>query len=282
MVSPTRLIVGPEHLDQAQTFQVTNRGRLPVDIVVNKASFTMGQDGKMVLDEDAPYSAADWIEVSPADFHLAPGQGRPVIVRIDPPEQPDNGEHQVAVLFVAPPGSETGADNIKLNRAIGTPIYVTVPGPVDTSVRIGGLRSSAFAMSGPVEFGVTVDNPGTVHRDFFGSDGLNVEVNGEKVPFPDFTVLRGTSRDITVRWTDPPLMCICHAKVSLSGSAGVSSRSATLVIFPFHLAGLLLGMVIALYLLVRLGRRRYQAHLLGAAKSLRDSGEDGPRRDGEA
>ncbi|GAA3135265.1 hypothetical protein [Streptosporangium carneum] len=275
-VSPTRLLVGPEHIDRVQTFQVSNDGRLPIDIVVNRTSFTADKDGKIVFAEDAPYSAADWIKVSPASFHLAPDEDRQVTVRIAPPENPDNGEHQVAVLFVAPPGSKTGADNIKINRAIGTPIYVTVPGPVDTSVRVGALRSAGFSMGGPVDFGVTVDNLGTVHRDFFGREGLSVEVNGREVPFPDFTVLRGTSRDVTVRWADPPLMCVCHAEVSLAGAAGTAGRSVTLLIFPLHLFAMLLGVAVALYVLVRLARRRYRAHLLGAARALRDAEGDGP------
>ncbi|MEV7005358.1 hypothetical protein [Streptosporangium sp. NPDC051022] len=280
-MSPTRLIVGPEHLDRAQTFQVTNKGRLPIDVVVRTASFSAGQDGKVVLDEDAPYSAADWIEVSPAAFHLAPDSGRQVTVRIDPPRDPDSGEHQVEVLFTVPPGAKTGGDNIRISRAIGTPIYITVPGPVDTSLQIGGLRSPGFALGGPVDFGVTVDNQGTVHRDFFGRDALSVEVDGRRVPFPDFTVLRGASRDVTLRWADPPLMCVCHARVSVSGPGGTSSRSATLVIFPLHLFALLLGVLLALSFLLRLARRRYQAHVLGVARSLRDSGGDGLRRDDE-
>ncbi|MGW4424462.1 hypothetical protein [Streptosporangium sp. NPDC004631] len=281
-VSPTRLIVGPDELGRVQTFQVENGGRLPVDVVVNRASFTMSEDGRMILDAGAPHSAAEWVEVSPAKFHLAPGEGRPVAVRIDPPVDLDNGEHEVAVLFVAPPAPRATAYNIKINRAIGAPVYITVPGPIDTSLRLGGLRSPGFVMSGPVDFGVTVDNVGTVHRDFFGRDGLSVEVDGREVPFPDFTVLRGTSRNVAVRWADPPLMCVCHPKVSIPGPGGPSSRSATVVIFPLHLFALMIGLALVLYHLVRLARRRYHTHVLDAARRLRGDGENDLRPDGEA
>ncbi|MEU0519837.1 hypothetical protein [Streptosporangium sp. NPDC006007] len=281
-MSPTRLIVGPEELGRVQTFQVQNGGRLPVDVVVNRASFTVSEDGRMVLDEDAPHSAAEWVEVSPAKFHLIPGERRPVAVRIDPPANRGNGEHEVAVLFVAPPGPRAAGENIKINRAIGAPIYITVPGPIDTSLRLGDLSSPGFVMSGPVDFGVTVDNVGTVHRDFFGRDGLSVEVDGRKVPFPDFTVLRGTSRNVAVRWTDPPLMCVCHPRVSIPGPDGPSSRSATVVIFPLHLFALMIGLALVLHHLVRLARRRYRAHVLDAARGLRGDGESDLRPGGEA
>ncbi|MER5419331.1 hypothetical protein [Streptosporangium roseum] len=267
-VSPARLVVRPGHIDDPQRFRVLNGGRSPVDIVVNRAGFTADADGKVIFDRGAPHSAAGWLQVSPAAFHLGPGEGRRVTVRVDPPAEPENGEHQVALLFTAPAGS--GAGNIRLNRAIGTPIYVTVPGPIDTSVRVGGLRAADFAISGPVEFGATVENVGTVRRDFFGEEGLKVEVDGREIPFPDFTVLRGTSRDVAVRWKDPPLMCVCHAKVSVTGSDGTSSRSATVVVFPLHLFAMLLSVSGALYLLALWARRRCQAHLLGIVRKARD------------
>jgi hypothetical protein len=181
MVSPTRLVIKPKAIDDPQSFLVMNKGRLPVDIVVNRASFTMDRNGKVIFEPNAPHSAADWLEVRPSGFHLAPDEERQVVVRINPPAQPENGEHQVALLFMAPAGP--GGGNIKLNRAIGTPLYVTVPGPIDTSVRVQGLRVPGFAMGGPVEFGATVDNLGTVHRDFFGKKSLNVHVNGRDVHF---------------------------------------------------------------------------------------------------
>ncbi|MFI7056241.1 hypothetical protein ACIBLB_29665 [Streptosporangium canum] len=266
-VSPARLVVPPGHLGDPQRFRVVNGGRSPVDIVVNRASFTADADGNVIYDQDAPHSAAGWLHVSPAAFHLGPGGRRRVTVRVDPPAEPENGEYRAALLFTAPAGP--GAGNIRLNRAIGTPIYVTVPGPIDTSVRVGGLRAPDFAISGPVEFGATVENVGTVRRDFFGGEGLKVEVDGREIPFPDFTVLRGTSRDVTVRWTDPPVMCVCHAKVSVSGPDGTSSRSATVVVFPLHLFVMLLSVSGALYLLALWARRRCQARLLGIVRETR-------------
>ncbi|WP_162641246.1 hypothetical protein [Streptosporangium sp. 'caverna'] len=272
MVSPTRLVIEPKAIGDRQSFMVTNKGRLPVDIVVNRTDFTMDRNGKVIFQPSSPYSAVNWVKVSPGDFRLAPGGQQRVAVRLDLPAEPENGEHQVALLFVAPAGP--GGGNIKLNRAIGTPLYVTVPGPIDTSVRVHGLSVPEFAMGGPVEFGATVDNLGTVHRDFFGKKSLNVRVDGRDIPFPDFTVLRGASREVTVKWEDPPFMCICHVTVSASGTDGTSSQARTLIIFPVHLLALLAGTAVALYVLVRLVRRRYRKHLLGAARALHEQNRD--------
>jgi hypothetical protein len=99
-------------------------------------------------------------------------------------------------------------------------------------------------------------------------------VDGRDVPFPDFTVLRGTSREVTVKWEDPPLMCICHVTVSASGTGGTSSQTRTLIIFPVHLLALLAGISVAFYVLMRLARRRYRKHLLGAARTLHEQNRD--------
>jgi hypothetical protein len=272
MVSPTRLVIEPKAIGDPQSFLVTNKGRLPVDIIVNRTDFTMDRSGKVIFQPSSPHSAANWLKVGPSDFRLAPGAQQKVAVRIDLPAKPENGEHQVALLFVAPAGP--GGGNIKLNRAIGTPLYITVPGPIDTSVRVHGLRMPEFAMGGPVEFGATVDNLGTVHRDFFGKKSLNVRVDGRDVPFPDFTVLRGASREVTVKWEDPPFMCICHATVSASGTDGTSSQTRTLIIFPVHLLALLVGIPVAFYVLMRLAGRRYRKHLLIAARTLHEQNRD--------
>ncbi|WP_326635424.1 hypothetical protein OG884_21180 [Streptosporangium sp. NBC_01755] len=268
-VSPARLVVPPEEIDEHQSFHVINGGRLPVDIVVDRTNFTMDGSGKMLFEHDAPHSAVAWLKARPARFHLAPGGERSVSVLIDPPPEPEHGEHQVALLFVTPAGA--GGGNISLNRAIGTPIYITVPGPIDTSVRIDGFRASvAFPTGGPVDFTATVENRGTVHRDFFGPRALKVDVNGYEVPFPDFTVLRGEGRDVVVRWADPPFMCVCHATVSVSGIGGTSRQSITFLILPLHLFGALIAVALALYAIAWLLYRRRRAQVPGADQAPRE------------
>ena len=268
MVSPTRLIVKPKAIDDLQWFRVANKGRLPVDIVVNRANFTMDRDGKVIFEQNVPNSAAEWLEVRPSGFHLAPDQERQVAVRINPPARPDNGEHQVALLFVAPAGP--GGGNIKLNRAIGTPLYITVPGPIDTSVRVHGLRMPEFAMGGPVEFGATVDNLGTIHRDFFGKKSLNVRVDGRDVPFPR---LHRAPRD-QPRGHRQVGGSAVHVHLSRDG-VGLRHRRDVQPDqnpdhFPGHIFALLAGTAVAFYILMRLARRRYRRHLLGAARALHE------------
>lgn len=54
MVSPTRLVIEPKAIGDPQSFMVTNKGRLPVDIVVNRTDFTMDRNGKVIFQPSSP------------------------------------------------------------------------------------------------------------------------------------------------------------------------------------------------------------------------------------
>ena len=193
---------------------------------------------------------------------------------IAPPDSPEPGDHQVALVFLIPGGVSEG--NIKINRGIASPAYITVPGTVDDSVSLTGLSAPRFARGGPVMVTATVHNLGTVHRDFRAPASLTVDSAGQKTAFPDFTVPRDATRDISVAW-DPPLMCICHPAVHFANTGeSMQTQSVRVIIFPWHLLAILAGVVLLLLLLVRSARRRYRAQVMKAAalQNTLVSGED--------
>jgi hypothetical protein len=262
-VSPTRLVIGPADIGNTAEIVVVNRGRAPLAVTVKKKNFTSSPDGSLVFQDDAPYAAADWVTVAPASFELAPGDTRTVTADIQVPANPELGDHQVAIAFTVPAG-QTDA-NVKINRGIATPVYITVPGPVDDSVSLSDLTAPWFTLNGPVTVSAKVRNTGTVHRDFRGDAPLAVDTAGSLVVFPDFTVPRGATRDVSTKW-EPPLMCVCHPTTSVVGADGsIKSQTVRVIVFPFHLLGLLLVAVLIIFLVVRLRRRRFRAAVLAAA-----------------
>jgi len=257
MVSPTRLTVGPADIGTVQKILVVNRGQAPTAVTVQKRNFTAGADGSLVFQQDAPYAASDWVSVDPESFQIAPGDTQTVTATITEPAAPDAGDHQVAIVFLVPSGQTDG--NIKINRGIGTPVYITVPGPTDDSVALGDLSASAFAINGPVTLTTTVRDTGTVHRDFRDPNPLTVDTAGDAAPFPDFTVIRGGTREVSTTW-DPPLMCVCNPSVSIVNADGtVQSASVRVIVFPLKLLGILLGAVLVGWVIVLFSRRRSRA-----------------------
>ncbi|GIH28661.1 hypothetical protein Aph01nite_69710 [Acrocarpospora phusangensis] len=266
-VSPTRLVIPAGAKATTQRFQLTNRGRAPFEVNVEKADFVAGENGALNFQPQAPYAAAAWATVAPTNVRMAPGATRTVTVRVEVPPVPEPGDHQFALIFKVPAG-ENGA-NIKINRGIATPVFVTVPGVIDSSVEVAGLQAPEFVLGGPVPIAARIRSLGTVHRDFRGPTRLHAEVGGSEVPFPDFTVVRGATREVSLDW-NPPLMCVCHATVSIAGSA----RTVRIVVFPVHLVGGLLGGLLVLLLLAWFVRRRYRARVLTAAAAMNDGGAD--------
>jgi hypothetical protein len=271
-VTPTRLVIPAGTTSTTQKFQVTNGGRKPFKVTVEKANFTAGESGALNFQPNAPYAAAAWASVAPAHFRMAAGTTRNVTVRIALPARPEPGDHQLALIFKVPAGRN--AANIRINRGIATPIFITVPGRTDNSAEVTELRAPGFVLHGPVFLTTRIRDYGTVHRDFRGNGRLRARINGTKVGFPDFTVLRGSTRAATARW-NPPLICVCHATVSIPGPGGkASSATVRIIVFPLHQVAVLLGILLGGLLLGWFLRRRYRAKVLAAATALRASEDD--------
>lgn len=266
-ISPTRLVVERGQAGVPQRIKVMNGGTSEMRVDVTKQNFTGGRDGSLIMAATAPWSASTWVDVTPTKLVIPAGETRVVTARITIPANREPGDHQVALVFLVP-AKDTKA-NVKINRGIGTPVYVTVPGPIDDSATVKALDAGGFATGGPVDITATVKNTGTVHRDFRADTPLRVDASGTAEPFPDFTVMRGATRDIATTW-DPPLMCICHPAVSITNAKGeVESKSVRVIVFPWPLVLIILAVLLLIAIAYRLARRRYQQNVIRAAAALR-------------
>ena len=274
-ISPTRLVVGQADTGVTQKIQVINNGTAPAAVTVQKRNFTGGADGSLKFQETAPYSASDWVTIDPPSFTVAPGATQVVTAAISVPTAPEPGDHQVALVFLVPAGQTTA--NIKINRGIATPVYITVAGPTSDASSLSNLRAKGFAIGGPVTITAKVHNSGTVHRDFRGTSPLKISAPGSAAAFPDFTVIRDSTRDISTAW-NPPLMCICHPSVSFVNADGkVQSMSVQVIVVPLPLIGVIGGAALALAVALWLARRQYRSSVKKAAIRL-----GGPVTSGDA
>jgi hypothetical protein len=265
-VSPTRLVIGPEDIGDTQEVRVKNGGDAPVTVAVQKRSFTARPDGTLAFQDEAPYSAAEWLTLDATSFELAPGASHMVRATITVPASPEPGDHQAALVFLVPSGATE--DNVRINRGIAVPAFITVPGAVDDSVSLGPLEAKAFATGGPVTITAQLRNTGTVHRDFRGATPLVISGAGTGQAFPDFTVMRDATRQVTTTW-DPPLLCICHPSVSVVGADGtVQSVTVRVIVFPLPLLGWAIGALFVAVVGVRWARRGYRANVVKAAGLL--------------
>jgi hypothetical protein len=95
-----------------------------------------------------------------------------------------------------------------------------------------------------------------------------VDGSGVAKAFPDFTVLRGATRQIVTTW-DPPLLCICHPSVSVVAADGsVETMTVRVIVFPLALFGWVIGLLLVAFVGFRWARRAYRSTVLKAAHAL--------------
>lgn len=266
-VSPARLAVTQDAVGRTHPVTVVNRGQEAVSLTVDKRDFVARPDGGLSYEPDAPFGASRWMRVSPTRLDLEPGASEQVDVTFEVPDSPEPGDHQVALVFLAPAVKTDG--NIQVNRGIGAPVYVTVPGPVDDSVRLDGLTGPRWSLRGDPTLTATLRSTGTVHRDFRGPTALAVGTPDHAGRFPDFTVSRGADRVVSTTW-DAPLLCVCRPSMTLTNADGVAQTVSTrVVVLPWWVLVGLLAVVLAVMGVV-LRRRSLRARSTGAAETAPD------------
>jgi hypothetical protein len=285
-VSPVRLVVPANQFETDYTIDVSDTGLLPLHVDVSLNEFAQAPNGLISFTPPGPLSAASWVRVLPGSFDLIPSQHQPVRVTIRIPSNPEPGERQVGILFKVP--AAQGGANIAVSGAVATELLIAVPGSVVRKTAIGPLHGPGWADGGPVKLDLSIRNLGNIHRDFIHPQNLVAVVNGkERIALRDFTVLRGSTRVIFFDWTDPPLFCVCHIRVSSDDSMGNAIMAdARVIMFPLRLVlGLLLAAT-GLFLLstgaVRRRRRRlrqirkeaYEEGLLSTQGSAGPTGGD--------
>ena len=260
-VVPARLVVPANDAGGAKVFDVRNSGTRRIHVDVSLSEFSQAANGQIRFSPATPLSAAAWIDARPGSFDLAPGARKRVRVRISVPAHPEPGERQVGVLFRVP--APQGSGTISISGAIGAELIVNVPGPVVRRIALADLHVARFADGGPIRLRLAVENLGNVHRDYIHPSSLVAAAGGDRIPFPSFTVLRGSTRVVETDWPDPPLFCFCTVHVKTADGLGnVVVASARVIVFPFRLA---LGLLLGAGGVFLLGRAWSQRRQLGAA-----------------
>jgi hypothetical protein len=262
-VSPARLVVGQQDLDRTQQVTVVNRGRAALDLQVQLRNFAPKPDGSLAFEREAPYAAASWLTVSPQKFVLEPGTSRQVTTTVDVPSEPEPGDHHVALVFLVPNSEATG--NVRINRGVAAPVYVSVPGPTDDTVQLRGLRGPRLVWEREAELSATLENTGNTHRDFRGPAALSLVDGAHSTRFSDFTVARGSVREVSSTWR-APLVCVCRPTLSFANASGAAqTASVTVVVLPWWLAAGVLAVALLALLLGLRARRRARPRPTGTS-----------------
>jgi hypothetical protein len=199
------------------------------------------------------FSLARWVTVEPSRFTIPAAQERILTFNIRVPRTAEPGGKYASVLIKR--SSEAAPGIAAVESRIGSLVLLRVSGNVKEDIKLESFRpENAFQQYGPVVFNMRYKNDGNVH---VAPTGTLVITNmfGRKVkeiPLRGTSILPEASRVIKADWEEKNMVGRYTASLVVSyGQANQSiTSSASFIVFPFYLLGIILAGIALLYLLV--------------------------------
>ncbi len=232
---------------------------------------------KLLLDETGAtrYSLKFWVSGVP-DLDLAPQELKTATVRIAVPKNAEPGGHFGVVRFTAVPPDLNGT-GVALSASVGSLVLLKVSGAITEKLSVQEFSSwqnkkaHGFFEHGPVDFLVRVKNEGSVHEkaqgtivvtDTFGGKVATVLVNDK-----GGNVLPDSIRRFDETLANKQLFGHYTAKLAMTYAGGKKlSGSLSFWVVPWKLLLLVTLGLLVLFFLLRLGLRRYNAHIIAQAR----------------
>lgn len=217
--------------------KVRNSSEFPLQIQSTPQDFVVDENGETpIAVTDAVsnrWSLASWIILTPATQELQAGETGIVNVIIEVPENALPGGHY-AMITHQPAGAATNIQDTKsasaLQQRVGTLLYLTVEGPINTLAYVRDFEIPRFSEYGPVPFSFLVDNQSDIHI----RPQISVEIYNlfgkkiETIPVPTKNIFPLIGRSFEGQWDRIWGMGPYTAKVVMSyGSEGQVSMATT-------------------------------------------------------
>jgi hypothetical protein len=240
----------------------TYDGTAPVNAHATVLDYRLGPDGPISQPpaESTPFSAANWITVTPATLELHPRAAETVRYRVQVPTDAASGDYNAEVLVETDsPGPRSGVR-----------LIVNVPGEPRRQMKLLGfaprpepVRFLSYNITtnlpvydgGPIQLRVQAQNDGA----FIASVGGTVELVdqfGRTVSRLDLTpdqVLPGDVGIFNVTWPNPPPFGYVAARLRLEADGTPLEAETRLLVVPWQQVLAALLVLVALRLL--LGKR---------------------------
>ena len=200
--------------------------------------------------------AYEWIEFTQTSLQLDAGERTTVDYTLDVPENAAPGGHY-AVLFAETQPPE-GEASVARKKRIGTLLYLSVDGDIQTSGSLGSLTTKFWQTGAPITSDVRVKNDGNVHftanldahyKNLFGRQQFQLKKETRIMP--------GTTRRIPVAWENAPYFGIFKTGGTVTFLDTTEDLPEQYVILlPYPLLAGLVGAIVLLVSYIVLKRRR--------------------------
>ena len=201
--------------------------------------------------EDNRWTASSWLQVSPTQIKIEPGELKGIQVIVVAPTDALPGGHYAAVLYS--PDKSPGLDQTgsAINPQAGTLLYITIPGDIKQDAKVTKFSLPSFLEYGPVNILTTIANLSDIHIKPLG----NISIKnwfGKKIaslPLKDTNIFPYTSRDfenvLNKKWLFGRYQAQLNAGYGTTGQALIAT--AYLWVIPWKL---LLAVLIVIVLII--------------------------------
>lgn len=132
------------------------------DFIVTNDSGTPTQLEDLDPDQNR-WAASSWIQISPSQITLKPGETKVLTLTILAPDNAIPGGHYAMVLHSPKNETFVNENGSTIETNVGTLVYITIPGNVKEDAKIKDFSVPQFSETGPINFKTTVNNLSDVH-----------------------------------------------------------------------------------------------------------------------
>ncbi len=205
------------------------------------------------------WTAASWIQISPTNLKLKPGETKSLVLTVITPDNALPGGHYAMVLHTPNNDLSLSQSGASVQTNVGTLVYITVPGDITQNASIKEFSAPKFSEYGPIDFKTIITNLSDIHITPAGA--INVYntfgLKNAQINLDNTNIFPSTSREFTS--TLNRKLMFGRYKAQINAAYGTAGQLLTATIFfwviPYKLIALLLAIIIIIFLLLKLKKK---------------------------
>lgn len=273
-------VVGPGRTElsikpgETKTFTLSVANRISDDRafkleVVDINGTPDGSSALQVIEgERGPYSVLDYITFPEDTITLKLGERARLPITVSVPADAEPGGYYGSILVSTvqvSASTETATPRNPIIARVGSHVFLTIEGEQEVGGEVLGistLPSSWWYETGPITFGISYENTGSLHTNAYGQLSIKNLLNEEVgfVEIEPWFILPKSIRTREIEWNREFLFGRYTAVASINRGYDdiVDEVSVTFWVLPWKLVALLFGGLFIVFLVLRLFFRTFE------------------------
>lgn len=205
------------------------------------------------------WTASSWIQISPSQVKLKPGETKSLVLTIITPENALAGGHYAMILHTPAKEVSLTQTGATIETNVGTLVYITVAGNITENALVKDFSAPKFSEYGPINFRTIITNLSDIHITPSGSINIYNLLGGKsaQIKLDNTNIFPSTSREFTNIFNRKFLFG--RYKAQLNAVYGTTGQLLTATIFfwviPYKLIALLLAIIVVIVLILKLKKK---------------------------